>query len=185
MNTRFPVLSKDDAPEAAKASLDTAHAKYGFDINLFGVMAASPPLLKGYLSLAGMLDETSLSDVEKQVVLLSTSYENECHYCMAAHSTVAQMVNAPADVVAALREGTPIPDMKLEALRRFTAKVVQSRGFVSEQDIEDFLAAGYGNEQILEVILGVGLKTLSNYTNHFADTPVDQAFQPQAWSKAS
>ncbi|MCG8435980.1 MAG: carboxymuconolactone decarboxylase family protein [Gammaproteobacteria bacterium] len=88
-------------------------------------------------------------------------------------------------MVAALREGTPIPDMKLEALRRFTAKVVQSRGFVSEQDIEDFLAAGYGNEQILEVILGVGLKTLSNYTNHFADTPVDQAFQPQAWSKAS
>jgi alkylhydroperoxidase family enzyme len=88
-------------------------------------------------------------------------------------------------VVQAIRNGRPIADKKLEALRRFTAAVVTSRGWPSDADTGAFLNAGYGRQQVLEVVLGVGIKTLSNYTNHIADTPLDQAFATAAWSKAA
>jgi alkylhydroperoxidase family enzyme len=91
----------------------------------------------------------------------------------------------PDHVVQAIRAGRPIVDYKLEALRRFTAAVVTMRGWPSEADTRGFLDAGYTRAQILEVVLGVGMKTLSNYTNHIADTPLDHAFAKAAWSKAA
>jgi alkylhydroperoxidase family enzyme len=100
---------------------------------------------------------------------------------MAAHSAVAKMVRASNEVVNALREGKPLPDERLEALHQFTVAVVEKRGWVSEEDIEAFLNAGFNKPQILEVITGVTQKTLSNYTNHIAHTPLDEAFQPMAW----
>ena len=93
------------------------------------------------------------------------------------------MQKVPADVVQAIRTGQPIADGKLEALRRFTAAVAATRGRPPEADTAAFLAAGYAPAHILEVILGVGMKTLSNYTNHLAGTPLDEAFAPVAWSK--
>jgi AhpD family alkylhydroperoxidase len=148
-------------------------------------MAEAPALLKAYRSLSALFEETSLSPAERQVVLLTTSYENDCDYCIAAHSVIAAMQKVPDDVVQAIRDGKPITDRKLEALRRFTAALVTSRGWPSDAESERFLNAGYGKQQVLEVVLGVGIKTLSNYTNHIADTPLDQAFAKAAWSKAA
>ncbi|MEL7028192.1 MAG: carboxymuconolactone decarboxylase family protein [Pseudomonadota bacterium] len=139
-------------------------------------------LLGTYLDVSGLLSKTSLTPTEQQVVLLSASYENECHYCMAAHTTVAKGAGVAADVLEAIRAGQPIDDAKLEALRRFTALVTVNRGWVDEAEVEALLAAGYDRRTILDVILGVSLKTISNYVNHFADTPVDDAFAANAWT---
>ena len=88
-----------------------------------------------------------------------------------------------------VRLRTPINFVTLRlcspALPRFTAAVVTSRGRPSEADTAALLQAGYGKQQVLEVVLVVGMKTLSNYTNHIADTPPDQAFGRAAWSKAA
>lgn len=181
----FPVFSLDNAPEGARESLAQAKQAYGFLPNLLSVLAQAPQALKAYLDLSGLFSKSSLSPAEQQVVLLSASLENECHYCVAAHTAVAQMSGVSSDVIHALRNDLNLADPKLEALRAFTRTVVKSRGWVSEVDFQSFLAAGYRGQQALEVILGVTLKTLSNYANHLAETPLDSVFEAHAWSKAA
>lgn len=178
----YPVHTIDTAPAAAKEVLAGAQKAFGFVPHLLGVMAEAPALVKAYTTLARLFEETSLTPTERQLVLLAVSYENQCHYCMAAHSVMASMQKVPNEVVDAIRNGLPIPDSKLEALRRFTEVVVASRGWPGTADTDAFRAAGYGNQQVLEVILGVGFKTLSNYTTHAAEPPLDAAFARAAWS---
>lgn len=182
---RFPVHDVDTAPEGAKDTLAAAQKGYGFIPNLLGVMANAPALVAAYVTLANLFEQTSLTATERQVVLLTSSYENNCGYCVAAHSALASMQKVPQDVVDAIRAGRPIADAKLEALRVFTRIVVESRGWASEAEVETFIAAGYGRQQVMEVVLGVGIKTISNYTTHIAKTPLDSAFSAVAWTKAA
>lgn len=173
----YRVHTINTAPAAARQTLEASTRAFGFLPNLLGVMAEAPALLKAYPALIALFDETSLTPVERQVVLLSASVENGCDYCMAAHTAIAAMQGVPVDVVQALRQGRRIDNGRLEALRRFTSALVTTRGRVSASDMDAFLDAGYSRAQVLEVVLGVGAKTLSNYTNHLAETPVDAAFQ--------
>jgi len=181
----YTVHDLDTAPEAAQETLAGAKRAFGFVPNLLAVMAEAPALVKAYVTLSRIFEETSFSPTERQIVLLTTSFENDCDYCIAAHSIAAGMQKVPGEVVQAIRDGQPIADPKLEALRRFTAAVVNSRGWPSQADTAAFASAGYGHQQVLEVVLGVGMKTLSNYTNHVAATPLDRAFASAAWSKAA
>ena len=179
----FQVHTRESAPQGSQATLAAAEGAMGFIPNLYGVFAESPALVSAYASIGEIFERSSLRVKERQVVLLTVSFENECNYCMAAHSTIAGMQNVPDAIVEAIRNGDPIPDDKLEALAVFTRKVVQKRGWLEEQDVKEFLDAGYARAQVLDVILGIGLKTLSNYTNHIADIPLDSQFQPKAWSR--
>lgn len=181
----YPVNTIETAPEAARPTLVAAQKGFGFLPNLLAVMSTAPALLEGYLTLSKIFDGSSLSAAERQVVLLAVSRENGCAYCMSVHTAIAGMQNVPADAVNAIRDDATIPDPKLEALRRFAAAVTRARGWVSEEDSAAFLAAGYGPQQVLEVVLGVGLKTISNYTTHIAKTPLDAAFKPLEWSGAA
>lgn len=181
----YVVHTVDTAPAGARETLAGVQKGYGFLPNLLGVMAEAPALLEAYTTISKIFDGSSFTPTERQIVLLTTSYENGCEYCIAAHSTIAGMQKVPADVVAAIRAGAPIGDQKLEALRRYTASVVTARGWPSEAETAAFVQAGYGKQQALEVVLGVGLKTLSNYMNHIAETPLDAAFSKAAWRKAS
>lgn len=181
----YPVLTLETAPKGAKDALKSAQDKFGFVPNLIGVLANAPVLPKAYLTLAGIFDETSFSPAERQVVLLAASYENDCEYCVAAHTAIAGLSKVPSPVIEAVRQGQRVPDAKLEALRRFTLALVATRGRPSQPDLDAFFRAGYGEAQVLEVILGVAVKTLANYANHLAETPLDEAFQKLAWTKAA
>jgi len=139
----YPIHTLETAPDAAKESLEKAGGAFGFIPNILGMMAESPALLKAYLGVAQAFQETAFDATERQIVLLTTSYENECPYCMAAHSTAAARQKVPEDVIAALRDGTPIADAKLEALRAFTSAVVTTRGWPSAEALDAFEAAGY------------------------------------------
>jgi len=177
----YKVYTSEDAPERSRQILEQTKKNFGFVPSLFGVLAESPSALEGYASIGNAFSKSSLSPVEQQVVLLATSFENGCTYCVAAHSAVAKMVKAGDEVVQALRNGEPIPDERLEALRVFTRSIVEKRGWLAQEDIRSFLAAGFNKAQVLEVITGVAQKTFSNTTNHIAHTPLDEAFQPFSW----
>lgn len=84
----------------------------------------------------------------------------------------------------AIRSGEPIADRRLETLRRTTRELVRSRGWISRDDVEAFLAVGFTQAQLLDVIVGIAQKTISNYTNHVAGTPLDRPFARFAWSRA-
>lgn len=114
-------------------------------------------------------------------MLLTISRINGCTYCVAAHSGLADMADVPTEVTDALRAGRPVPDPRLDALARFTTTMVQTRGLPSRADVEAFLAAGFDERDVLQVVLAIGIKTLSNYTNHLFHTPVDAVFAHRAW----
>lgn len=175
------VLTPETAPENTRGTLEDVKKKYGFQPNLYGVFAHSPAPLKGYLALSEAFDAASLSPLERNIVLLASARANDCYYCVAVHSTVGDMQKHPADVIDAIRNDTAISDAKLEALRRFTQAVVRNRGHLEDAQVKDFLAAGYQPAQALEVVTGVALKTLSNYTNHLAHPPLDAAFAGREW----
>jgi AhpD family alkylhydroperoxidase len=183
MSETFNIYQSDNAPQEAKATLQNVESQMQFIPNLFGIMAEAPSLLNGYLQLDTLFAQTSFNETEKQVILLSISYSNHCDYCMAAHSTMAQMKNVNDKIIEALRNGKTLEDEKLEALRQYVKATVESRGYPSQTVLNNFYQAGYGNRQALEVILGIGLKTLSNYTNHLAHTPLDEPFKGQKWNK--
>ena len=180
--TTFPVHSLDTAPDASKPILIAVQKSFGFVPNLYRVMAEAPAAAEAYASLMDIFGRTSFTATEKQTVLLSVSYVNGCEYCVAAHSTVAAMQKVPAKVIESLRNGTPIEDPRLEALARLTREIVETRGWPSEEAKSAFTAAGFAAAQYLEVVLGVTLKTLSNYINHAADTPLDDAFSAAEWA---
>lgn len=179
----FTLHTPETAPDGAAERLTAAEKKLGFVPSLWAIQAEAPALLEGYQTLAGIFDKTSFTATERQTVMFTANFLNECTFCMAAHTGTAKSQGVPDDVIEALRNDTPLPDAKLEALRSFTRAVVTKRGWVENAEVEAFLAAGYGRQQVLEVILGVGLKVLSNYTNHIADTPLNEPFQKFAWTK--
>ncbi len=176
--TDFPAHTMDSAPEDSREALEGIEKAFGFVPNMLAVMAESPALLASYLTIGNIFGESGLSPLEQQVVLLAVSHTNGCNYCVAAHSAIATTQQVPADVIKALRSGNAIADPKLEALRRFTAAVVGKAGWV-EEDLGAFLGAGYEKSHVLDVLVGVGMKTMSNYTNHIAHTELDAQFAEQ------
>lgn len=179
----FPVQTLETAPAAARPLLEGVSKKLGFVPNLYGAMANTPPVLEGFLGIAASFSKTTFSPKEQQLILLAASTVNDCDYCVAAHSTMARMLKTDEDVLEAARKEQALPDAKLDALVRFTRLVVAERGWVAPEHIDAFVAAGWRKEQVAEVVLGVAMKTLSNYFNHVNHTEVDAAFQANAWSR--
>ena len=186
MSDRYPVHTADTAPPEAADSIEKATAAFGFLPNLIGIMAESPALAEAYLSLSDIFQtKTGLDAAEQHVVLLAVSRYHECHYCMAAHTTTAGMTGVDASVVEAIRNDRPIDDSRLEALRQVTHEMVDRRGWPSDDAQRRFFDAGYAPSQLLDVLVGIAQKTLSNYTNHLADTPVDEPMRGNAWTPPS
>jgi alkylhydroperoxidase family enzyme len=151
---------------------------------LHGVMAESPQVLEAYQKLHQLVLDSSFNNDEKTVVWQTINVENACHYCVPAHTGIAKMMKVSDDITNALRDKTPLPNDKLEALRTFTLAIMNKRGNVSDDDLGAFSEAGYDNRQVLEVILVLSQKVMSNYINHIAKTPIDEPFQKFAWSKS-
>jgi len=181
--SKFSVHTIESAPENSKPMLEASQKVYGMVPNLHGVMAEAPALLEAYQTLSKLFSEkTSLDATEQQIIAMTNNRLNGCTYCMAAHTSIMQMAKVPEDVIASLRENTPIADPKLEALRIFAEKINLTRGRPEDSAIEALLAAGYTKQTVFEVIVGTAYKVLSNYTNHIAETPLDKAFAKNEWS---
>lgn len=181
--TTLKIHNIETAPEDSKALLENSQKAYGRIPGLHGVLAGAPQILKAYQALHGLFTQTSFNAEELTVVWQSINVEHQCHYCVPAHSGIAKMMKVDDSITEALRNETPLENSKLEALRTMTLTIVRNRGHVTQNDLEAFYAAGYGEQQVLEIILGLSQKTISNYVNHIANTPVDEAFQKFAWSK--
>ena len=179
----LPAKTLEDAHPKAKTVLEQTQAKMGMIPNMYGTMANSPAMLQTYVHGYSLFRENSgFTSAEQELVFLTISRENECHYCMAAHSFVADNISmVPLEVTEAIRNDAQITDSKLSALRAFTQAMVISRGCPSESDVDEFTHAGYSENHILDIILAISVKTISNYSNHVFDTPVDAAFAVRSW----
>ena len=180
--TEFTLHTEESAPVDSKTLLTGAKKAYGFIPNLYAGQAEAPSLLEGYLSLATIFNKTALSETERQVIMIANNRLNGCPYCVAAHTTISKGAGVDNNVLKALREGTSIPDTKLEALHQFAVQVNETRGWVKQEDLDALFSAGYSKQTALEVIVGTALKVMSTYTNHLINTPLDDAFKADAWS---
>ncbi len=183
--TDHTLHTKDTAPEESRPLLEASEAAFGQVPNLHAVMAEAPGLLKTYQTAHEAVAQSSLNAEEVTVLWQSINVEHACHYCVPAHSGIARAMNVDPALDDALRAEAPLPSDRLEALRTFTLAVVRKRGAVTDDDLQAFFAGGYDRRQVLEVVLAVAQKVMSNYTNAIAETPVDAAFEQFRWQKGT
>ena len=181
--TEFTIHTIESAPAESKPQLEESVKAFGMVPNLHGVMAESPQLLQAYRDAHTLFGNTSFDKDELTVVWQTINVEHNCHYCVPAHTGIAKSMGVSDDITNALRDETPLPSDKLEALRTFTLTTIRERGAVNEAALEAFISAGYTQKNVLEIILGAAQKVMSNYTNHFAKTPVDEPFKVFDWTK--
>jgi uncharacterized peroxidase-related enzyme len=178
----FKLHDINTAPAASVDILNSIQKSWSFVPNVHRVLAESPAALEAYSTLWGIAEKTDFTPQERNIVYLAIIYENECTYCMAGHTNLSRMAKVDDAAIAALREGRPIEDAKLEALRQFAAKVTRERGVLSEADVAAFKDAGYGNRAMLDVLVLAATKLISNYTNHLAQTPNDSFMKGAEWA---
>ncbi len=180
---QLPLVQFDEASETQKELLTITRKQYKMIPNMYRAMANQPALLKSYMdAYKGFRTQSNFSSVEQEVVFLTISVENNCSYCMAAHSIIADLVSkVPPNITDAIRTGAEIPDAKLKSLQEFTSIMLNKRGNPSEEDVRLFFENGYNEKHILDIILAISIKTISNYTNHIFHTEIDSVFKIREW----
>lgn len=171
--TNFTVHTLDTAPDASKARLAEVKAAWGFVPALHGMLAESQVALDAYDTLFGLVGQSSFTPAEQQAAYLAINVLHECEYCTAGHTYLGRAAGLPEDAIQALRNGRPIADARLEALRSFAERIVRERGFVGDEAVDAFLAAGFTKQNVLELITIIATKTISNYVNHITHTPLE------------
>lgn len=177
----YEVHTIETAPQGSKPLLQNLQGAIGMIPNLAASMAASPELLRGFLSIRQIFYGGTFSPGEIQVLALTNAFENGCPYCMALHSAFALKEGVSKEAVEALRAGRSPKEPKLNALSEFSRALVKQRGHVSDDELQRLFAAGYSKAQALEVVLGVAVSILPNFAHHITQCPLDGAFSTHAW----
>ncbi|MEL0636901.1 MULTISPECIES: carboxymuconolactone decarboxylase family protein [Marinomonas] len=179
--SEFTIHTLDTAPEASKSLVEGSIKANGFLPNLHAVMAEAPGLLEGYQVLHKLFSESSFNAEELTVVWQTINVEHECHYCVPAHTAIANMMKVDPAITEALRNQEAMPTEKLQVLHETTLSMTRGRGVLTQEEMTRFFDAGYTHRQMLDIVLGLAQKVMSNYTNHLAETPVDSAFEKFDW----
>lgn len=181
----FELHTRDSAPLESQALLDKSLTAFGMIPNLHAVMADAPAMLEAYQAVHEIFQKSSFNAAELTVVWQTVNVEHECHYCVPAHTAIAHTMKVDGTITEALRNRTPLPTTALQVLHQTTLALVRNRGMLSEVELADFFEAGYERRQLLEIVLGISQKVMSNYVNHLAETPVDTPFQKFDWQAES
>ena len=179
---RLTVNTLETAPEQAKERMEMVQKANGFIPNLIGVLANSPQALEMYQEVGKINSRTSLSPEEIEVVQITAAAHNGCDFCVAGHTKIGTLkLKMPESVLNALRARTTIEDnAKYQALAQFTMQLIDKRGKVSDEELAAIKAAGYSEQNILDVVLGVALATLCNYANNVAQNDINPELQAYA-----
>lgn len=145
----------------------------GKHINIFKGLANSEVGLEAYLSLNKALEKSAFSAKEKEAVALVVGEKNSCDYCTAAHTAIAKGHGLSEDQTVKIRKGEPIGDDRIDAIVAFTGRIVETRGFVEDQDLEQFKNAGFDDAAVVDLIVAYSLNVFTNTFNHINETQVD------------
>ncbi|MGI9370227.1 MAG: carboxymuconolactone decarboxylase family protein [Ruegeria sp.] len=177
----YTIYTQQSAAPKARPILEGLAKMVGFVPNVFAVMGGTAPALNGFVEVTKQFGASSLTATEREIVHIATSVENGCRYCVAGHTAFANAQKIDDAVIEAVRTRGAIADPKLAALHEFTRAMVVKRGHLDQHELARFRAAGYTEEQVYEVIIGISEKTISNFTSISLDLPLDEAFLPFAW----
>jgi uncharacterized peroxidase-related enzyme len=170
----------ESAPQGSKATLQAIEKRNGFIPNLMAIFASSPALLNGYVGLDTAWQKSSFSALERQLILLAASVENRCRYCIATHATALKGLKVNRQCIQAVRNRGSLGNQRLDALVTLTRELVLERGCVAPNTRRRFVAAGFDEVALMEVLIGVALKVMSNYLDNLAPIAIDAAFRGEA-----
>lgn len=166
----------ESAPPGARRFLTATRDHLGYLPAGMARMAASPQLIDGFLKLTAIFENTTLEPVAREVLVMTVATRNNCHICVAMHTASLTALGADPGLIEALRDADraePLPDERLDAVRVFTLRVLDTAGDVGDRALRDFLAAGYTTQNALEIVLGIGTYTMSTLANRLTGAPVD------------
>ena len=179
--TAFPVHTIESAPEPSKPALRQLQSAFGMIPNIAGAMATSPVLINSLVGLFGHVHGGSFTEPQIQTVLLTDAVVNACTWAVAFHTALALKEGIDAADVQAIREGRLPKDNKLAALSALARTMIEKRGRLNDQDVEQFIAAGFGKDHALEIVAIVAASTITNYTGSITKTPLEAPFHAHAW----
>jgi uncharacterized peroxidase-related enzyme len=170
-NRTFTVPTREEVTENNQGIFDTLKKGLGFVPNLYAYFAKSETALGDYLALQNR--KSSLKAKEREVINLVVSQINGCRYCQSAHTVLGKMNGFTDEQVIELRQGSASFDSKLDALAKFTASVTENRGHATIYAKEAFFAAGYTEANLIDVVIVVGDKIISNYIHNLTGFEID------------
>ena len=175
--SQFNVPTRSQVSENNQAIFDNLEKALGFVPNLYAYYAKNDTALADYLALQNR--KSTLRAKEREVINLVTSQINGCAYCQSAHTVLGKMNGFDDDQVIELRQGTASFDPKLDALVKFAAEVVESKGKASQTAKENFFAAGYTEANMIDVVITIGDKVISNYIHNLTGFAIDFPIAPK------
>ena len=178
----YPIHTMDTAPEGSKAALQGLQQAFGLIPNLAATMAGTPSLVNSFVAAFGQFAGSTFSPGERQILLLSNAVANTSPWAVAFHSTMALKEGVDPSEVAAVRNRELPSDHRLAALSALTRALIEKRGHLDAVDIKAFTTAGFDGGQVLEVITGLAISTMANYTGNIAPPPLEEPFRAQAWT---
>ena len=167
----FTVPTKAEVSETNQAIFDNLHKMVGFVPNLYAYFAKNETALADYLALQNR--KSTLRGKEREIINLVTSQVNGCRYCQSAHTAIGKMTGFTDEQILEIRKGSASFDNKLDALVKFTKAVVENRGHVAEHDKEAFFAAGYTEANLIDAVIIIADKTISNYLHNLTQFEID------------
>lgn len=166
--SQFTFHTTENSTGEAQQTLQAIDKKYGFVPNLFAYMAEAPYTIEAYSLLNDLLAKTDLTPAQQQVGLLAVSTFNQCDFCKVAHQAFGKVSHSNPQTLTAIVEGGTIEDAKDKALVDMVVAILDSRGWVSDDQLQAFFDAGFNKRNVYDLILIVTIKTLSNYANHLS-----------------
>ena len=173
----FNVPNREEVSENNQAIFDNLQKQVGFVPNLYAAYAYSDTALGDYLAFQNR--NTSLSGKEKEIVNLVVSQVNNCAYCLAAHTAIGKMNGFTDEQILEIRGGSASFNEKFNALAAFVKDATLNRSHPSQASIDNLLAAGYTKENVVDIIVVIGDKTVSNFIHGTTQVPVDFPAAPE------
>lgn len=179
----FTPYTTNDAPIGSVEVLQAIEQDIKFIPNVFATIAESSLALNAVVSLSSAFAESSFTAHEQQVILLATSTQNGCVYCVAGHTAFAQKQDMSKDIIDSLRNFASLSDERLNTLNDTVRSLIVSKGQISTATLLHFFDAGYSKRQFFELVIGICLKTFTNYVSNALSIPLDEAFQSCEWER--
>jgi len=168
----------ESAPPGARRSMMATQEHLGYLPAAMARMAASPHLLDGFIKMNAIFDSSTLDHLARETLVMTIATRNGCRICVAMHTARLTALGARADIIAGLRtagrpDARPLADERLEAIRVFTLRILDTTGEVGDDALNAFLTSGYTSQNALEVVLGIGTYTMSTLANRLTGAPLD------------
>jgi uncharacterized peroxidase-related enzyme len=170
--SRLKTIQTEEATGKAKDLLEAVQAKLKITPNMTRVMANSPAVLEGYLSFSGALAGGSLNPKLREQLALEVGEQNQCQYCVSAHTAIGKMVGLSDGEIESARDAQSSSPKSTAALL-FARQIVEKRGKATEADVNAVRAAGFTDGEIAEIVAQVALNIFTNYFNNTAGVEVD------------